>query len=351
MKTYQRTVLLAAALASAANAGVNVYGDAVVGLKYNTSTFSTNNNDNHFNLDGGTYAAGNSHLNFAASEAGKSGKGAYALAQVNLDLTGQNANADSLNTGQTYIGYKFDKLDIRMGKLNSLVYDYVGSMNQLGHFGTDIAVFDAMRGASTVADYPNAYGPTYERNATNGVFRAATNVGPAELAADVVLSTDSGRDWDYAEIGTKFSLQHIDLSAVYQTANSAVSNAWAGRDTTAIGAKYKMSNMTSDRRLKDLELMATFASYSKDPTNGEGSAYSVGLKMNNTSVLYQTSQAQDQARVNVSHVLPVSKSTDFGIEGQIPVSQAYIANNTGAAGNATKQQDNGFVTAYVAYKF
>jgi hypothetical protein len=356
VKTYQKTVLLAAALASAANAGVNVYGDAVVGLQYTVDSFSAAERDNKFEVVGGAYAAGNSHINFAASEAGKSGKGAYALAQVNIDLAGQNLEADSFNTGQSYIGYKFDKLDLRMGKMHSLVYDYVGSMNQFGHFGNDIAVFDAMRGhtiTTTFDDKVAILAPTYMRNATPGVLRASTKVGPAEVSADVVLTFNGGREWDFAEIGTKFSLQKVDLSIVHQSSNDDVSTtAWDVRDTTAVGAKYKMSNMTSERMLKDVELMATYASYSKDPANnGESSAYSVGAKFNNTSVLYQTSQAKDQARVNLAHVMPVSKSTEFGLEGQIPVSKPYINENSGAPSSTTKMNDESFVTAYIAYKF
>ena len=79
--------------------------------------------------------SGVGHLNFSASEAGKSGTGAYAFMETLPSFTGL------ASTGQTYVGYKGQRFDLRLGKLDSLTYEWVGSLNEADFkYANNIAV-------------------------------------------------------------------------------------------------------------------------------------------------------------------------------------------------------------------
>ena len=74
MKTFNKALLLAAVLASAANANVQVNGDTTIGLKY-TLKDNDSTQEDKFSVESGNDNQGFTHLRFTAAEGGKGGQG------------------------------------------------------------------------------------------------------------------------------------------------------------------------------------------------------------------------------------------------------------------------------------
>ena len=155
--------------------------------------------------------------------------------------------------------------------------------------------------------------------------------------------------------GAKFDIGSLEFAIVHQKANEGLDAAqYLHRSTTAASAAYALKHLTSSKLLKDVELMATYADYSEQTDlNGtiqsEDSSYSFGAKLNNTSILYQTSTQQDQERFNIQHERPLSKNAAFGIEAQLGTSD-YYAISGGSIANQTSRDDE-FVVAYLTMNF
>jgi hypothetical protein len=338
VKKLNKTVLLAAVLASAANAGLSITGDATVGLKYYTKETTANGtNDNHFVVESGNDNQGLTHINFSATDGGKSGKGAYAFVETAFDVT--DASPD-FTIGGAYVGYNANKFDVRLGTLDSLTYQWVGSMNEQMHFSDNIAI-----------------APVNEQEASNSI-QFLSKLGSVTLGAQARLTNDKN-DYDSIDLGAKFDIGSLEAAVVHQTANDGRSTAAQPqifqRDTTAVSLGYALKHLTSSKLLKDLELMATYADYSEQTVAASGkqsedSSYSVGAKLNNTSILYQTGISQDQERINIQHERPLSKNAAFGLEAQLGTKN-YYAIATNGSQNTTATRDNEFVVAYLTMNF
>ena len=292
MKKLNKTVLLAAVLASAANAGVNVTGDATVGLKYVTKS--------------GTSAQ-------EKTNGGKGGNGVYAFVGTDADITA--GSSTSFTIDQAYVGYKGNKFDTRMGTLDTLTYQWVSSLNEQQYFANNIAVASvgSQRGSNSI--------------------QATTKLGSVTLGAGARLPLNT-YDFTTYDLGAKFNIGKLALAVVHQTVNDNVAtNDYDKRDTTSLGLNYALKNLTSAKLLKDLELSATYADYSAQTTAGNGktseeNTYSIGLKMNNLSVLYQTGINADQEQWNIEYLRPLSKNAAFGVTGQI--AENYYGSSAGA---------------------
>jgi len=331
VKKLNKTVLLAAVLASAANANVNVSGDATIGFKYLTNTNTDANKDNLF-VSEGNDENGNAHLVFSATQGGKSADGAYALISFDFATSG----ATTLPIDQAYVGYKAKKFDIRMGQLDSLTYTWVGSANEHMYYADNISVV-----------------PARDQQLADSV-RATTKLGSVTLGAFAQLPGSVSYDYAVYDLGAKFDIGKFGLAVTHQEANDAIStNSYEHRDTTSAGLNYALKNLSSAKLLKGLELSATYASYSEQTTANSGrqsedSSYSIGLKMNNTSVLYQTGINYDQDQWNIQHLRPLSANTDFGITGQI--SSKYYASASGST-NSNETQGDEFVAVFMTTRF
>ena len=315
MKTFNKTLLLAAVLASAANANVQVTGDATIGLLY-TLKNSTTNKEDKFSVQSGNQSQGYTHINFAAAEGGKGGQGAFIFMETLTDLDGDNSNFQ-FNMGEEFVGYRTSMFDIRMGQIDSLMYSWVGTSNEKMLYADNIAIQPALN------DY------------NSNMLRLTTRLGKTLVAADVRLQ-DDGNDYEAYDIGARASLGKADISLVYQGIPDINTTAFDNRNTTAASISYDIT--------KNLNVMGTYANYSeKHANNGEDQSYSLGLTYNNASVLYQTSPDTDQGRVNLMYQMPVSKSTTFGVEAQF--ADKFYSNSA-----TTKTVDNEFVVGYIHYE-
>lgn len=319
MKTFSKQILLAAILASSANANVAVRGDTTIGLKYNFNK-STANKENQFEVTGGNQNQGFTHVVFAAAEGGQGGQGAYVMMETLTDIDGDNGGV-SFNMGQEFVGYRTKLFDVRLGQMDSLVYNWVGSLNEKMLYADNIAVV-----------------PASDQDVSN-ILRLTTQLGPVRVAADVRLKGDE-HDYEAYDIGAQFNLGKANISVVHQTEADINTDAGSGkafedRDTTALGVTYDVS--------KNLNLMATYANYDAErSTNGEDNSYSLGLTYKNASILYQTSDMKDQARYNVKYDIPLSDKTTFGIEGQFGDKYYNLSNET---------VEDEFVVGYIHYNF
>ena len=314
--------MFAAVLASAANAGVTISGDATMGVQY-VSDAADVAREHRWSVTQGNVDSGVGHLNFSASEAGKSGTGAYAFMETLPSFTGL------ASTGQTYVGYKGQRFDLRLGKLDSLTYEWVGSLNEADFkYANNIAV-----------------NPEHDENVLSSA-RVTTKLGPVLIGISAANNATSGtpQNYFYQEIGAKFELNKVNLALVHQKVDDDSSTAFNNRNTDSVGLTYSFKHLTSTKFLKDLDLHVTYASYSEDvATNGESDAMGIGFKINNTALMYQTSEKKDQARYNLVHTRPISKNTSLGIELQ--TGDDYFNNA------ATKTQEDTFGVVYLTYSF
>ncbi|MDG2348418.1 MAG: porin [Gammaproteobacteria bacterium] len=333
MKKLNKTVLLAAVLASAANAGVNVTGDATVGLKYVTKS-STPANENSFVVSSGNNDSGQTHLNFAATNGGKGGNGVYAFVGTNVDIT---AGTDTtLTVDQAYVGYKANKYDTRMGTLDTLTYAWVGSLNEQQYFASNIA---------TTALYMKSNGNSAQ---------ATTKLGTVTLGAGFNLPSSS-YDYTSYDLGAKFNVGKLALAVVYQKVNDAVAtNNYDKRNTTSAGLNYALKNLSSAKVLKDLVFTGTYSN-SSDSTTASGagkqsdkSTYSLGLKMNNASVMYQTGTSDGQDQWNIEYLRPLSKNASFGVTGQL--ASNYYGATTGTTSSSQTVADE-FAAVFLTTTF
>ena len=252
MKKLNKTVLLAAVLASAANAGVNISGDATMGLNYftkNGGSTGTADEDNQFVVNNGESTKGLTHINFSATEGGKNADGTYAFVETTIDLDSGGGTAVSLGNG--YVGYKGKRFDVKMGSIDSLTYQWVGSLNDKV-FLNNIAIT-----------------PVFDENVAN-VFQATTKLGPATLGLSTKLA-DTTYDYSSYDLGAKFTLAKLDLAVVHQEVNENVSQYnILSRSTTSGSLNYAFKNLTSTKFLKDLELTGTYAHYNAQTTANSG---------------------------------------------------------------------------------
>lgn len=314
MKTFNKTLLLAAVLASAANANVQVTGDTTIGLKYTLKDRQDTTKEDKFSVQSGNTSQGLTHINFAAAEGGKGGQGAYLFMETLTDIDGDNSNFE-FNMGEEFVGYRTSMFDIRMGQMDPLMYSWVGAKNEKMLYADNIAIH-----------------PALDQDASN-MLRLTTRLGKTTVAADVQLK-DDGDDYCAYDIGARLSLGKADLSLVHQEYGEGDSG-FAGRNTTGASIGYDIS--------KALNVTGTYANYSeKRTTNGEKDAYSLAVTYNNASVLYQTSPDKDQARYNLMYQFPVSKRTTFGVEAQ-------FGNKYYHQGASTKSNDDEFVVGYINY--
>lgn len=335
MKKLNKTVLLAAVLASAANAGVNVTGDATVGLKYVTKASASAEEDS-FVVSSGNDDNGQTHLNFAATNGGKGGNGVYAFVGTDADITA--GSGTSFTIDQAYIGYKGKKFDTRMGTLDTLTYQWVGSLNEQQYFADNIAV-----------------NPRYSQRISNSL-QATTKLGTVTLGAGFNLPAS---DYDYTsyDLGAKFNVGKLGLSVVYQTVNDNVAtNDYDKRNTTSAGINYALKNLSSAKMLKDLVFTGTYSNSNKSTTastagkQSEKSTYSLGLKMNNLSVLYQTGQDDGRDQWNVEYLRPLSKNASFGVTGQL-ASNYYTDTTTSGTTDAAQTVANEFAAVFLTTTF
>tara|TARA_X000000950_G_scaffold275159_1_gene361136 strand:- start:245 stop:1207 length:963 start_codon:yes stop_codon:yes gene_type:complete len=320
VKKLNKTVLLAAVLASAANAGVTISGDATMGVQY-LSDATTVGQEHRFSVRDGNSNNGKAHLNFSMSEAGKSGTGAYAF----IETIPSFSSTATLSTGQTYVGYKGQRFDIRLGTIDSLTYEWVGSLNEADFkYANNIAVK-----------------PMHNEDQAN-TARVTTKLGPV-LIGIAAANPVGTQNYLYQEIGAKFELNKVNLALVHQKVDDDDATAFNNRNTDSFGLTYSFKHLTSTKFLKDLDLNVTYASYSEDhASNGESDAMGIGFKINNTALMYQTSDRKDQARYNLVHTRPISKNTSLGIELQ--TGDDYMV-------GATKTQDDTFGVVYLTYSF
>ncbi|MEE2769854.1 MAG: hypothetical protein VX835_02080 [Pseudomonadota bacterium] len=323
MKKLNKTVLLAAVLASAANAGVIVGGDATIGLEYLAKSHASPTHEKMFVVDGGNSEHGFGHLTFAATDGGKGGNGAYAFVETFFDL----ADSTSLSTGQTYAGYNAKKFDVRLGKLDSLTYQWVGSLNEQQLYADNIAII-----------------PVSNEN-VNDSIQFTTKLGSVTLGAGAVLDESTTYDYTTYDLGAKFEVGKLGFSIVHQEANDGISTTgYLHRNTTSGSLEYAFKNLTSNRFLKDLEAFVTYADYSEQTAavssrQSEDSAYSVGLKLNNNQLLYQTGIRDSQEMMNFQHTRPISKNTNVGIMAQFDTSDYYDFNAAGVQAAAINRDD------------
>lgn len=318
MKKLNKTVLLAAVLASAANAGVTISGDATMGVQY-LSDGATVGQEHRWSVVQGNTDSGKGHLNFSVSEAGKSGTGAYAFMETLPSFTGL------ASTGQTYVGYKGQRFDLRLGKLDSLTYEWVGSLNEADFkYANNIAV-----------------NPEKSENVLSSA-RVTTKLGPVLIGITAANNVGT-QNYLYQEIGAKFELNKVNLALVHQKVDDDNTTAFNNRNTDSVGLTYSFKHLTSTKFLKDLDLHVTYASYSEDrASNGESDAMGIGFKINNTALMYQTSDRKDQARYNLVHTRPISKNTSLGIELQ--TGDDYMD-------GASLTQEDTFGVVYLTYSF
>ena len=342
--------MLAAVLASAANAGISINGDATVGLLYKMKD-PTSSREDKFSVESGNENSGMTHVNFSATDGGKSGKGAYAFIETIIDAADKDPNFD---VGGAYVGYNANKFDVRLGTLDSLTYQWVGSINTQQRFGENISVV-----------------PVQNEN-NDHTIQFLTNLNRVTLGAQVQFPDAYGAnlegDYRAYDLGAKFDIGNLAFALVHQEVNENAlltntrqnggDHEFLARNTTSASLGYELKNLTSNKFLKDLELAVTYADYSEQSKANatgqrtEDSTYSIGLKMNDTSLLYQAGIASDQERFNFQHERPLSKNAAFGIGAQFGTKD-YYATNTGddAETAASKTQDKEFVVAYLTMNF
>lgn len=315
MKTFNKALLLAAVLASAANANVSVNGDTTIGLKYTLKDNADSTQEDKFSVESGNDNQGFTHLRFTAAEGGKGGQGAYLYMETLTDIDGDFSSL-AFTLGQEFVGYRTSMFDIRAGKVDSLMYEWVGAKNEQMLYASNIAIV-----------------PTDNTDVSN-MLRLTTRFGKTMVAADVQLEDDS-HDYNAYDIGAKLSLGKAELSLVHQE-NGDNAAGFAGRNTTSAGISYDIT--------KALNVTGTYANYTaKRAVNSEDDAYSLIATYNNASIMYQTSQDKDQARYNLMYQFPVSKNTTFAVEAQF--GDKYF--NDGAA---TKTVEDEFVVGYIHYE-
>jgi hypothetical protein len=313
MKTFNKTLLLAAVLASAANANVQVTGDTTIGLKYTLKDRQDTTKEDKFSVQSGNSNQGLTHITFAAAEGGKGGQGAYLFMETLSDIDGDGSSL-TFTMGQEFVGYRTSMFDIRMGQIDTLMYSWVGAKNEKMLYADNIAIE-----------------PVKDQDVSNMV-RLTTRLGKTTVSADVQLQND-GDDYCAYDIGARLSLGKADLSLVHQEYGEGDSG-FAGRNTTGASISYDIT--------KALNVTGTYANYSeKHASNGEDDAYSLAVTYNNASVLYQTSPDKDQARYNLMYQFPVSKHTTFGVEAQF--------GNDFHHNGSTKTKDDEFVVGYINY--
>ena len=313
MKTFNKTLLLAAILASAANANVQVTGDTTIGLKY-TLKDNDSTQEDKFSVESGNDNQGLTHINFAAAEGGKGGQGAFLYMETLTDIDGDNS-VMSFAMGQEFVGYRTSMFDIRMGRIDSLMYEWVGANNEKMLYASNIAIV-----------------PVDNTDVSN-MLRLTTRLGKTVVSADVRLE-DDGNDYNAFDIGARLSLGKADLSIVHQE-NGDNAAGFDGRSTTGASISYDIT--------KALNVTGTYANYTaKRASNSEDDAYSLIATYNNASIMYQTSQDKDQARYNLMYQFPASKHTTFGVEAQF--GDKFF--NDGAA---TKRVEDEFVVGYINY--
>ena len=339
--------MLAAVLASAANAGLSINGDVTSGLVYSLKNADTNLEDK-LSVESGNNNQGMSHVNFSATDGGKSGKGAYAFLETMIDITDKDPNMD---VGGAYVGYNADKFDVRLGTLDSLTYQWVGSLNENQRYADNISIV-----------------PVKNEN-TDHSIQFLTKLGTVTLGAQAVLGDDmTNGDYVSYDLGAKFNLGKLSFALTHQevgeeyaiTKNgySKSTHKFLARNTTSAGLGYEFKNLTSNKLLKDLELAATYANYSEQSTANatgqrtEDTTYSVGLRMNHTELLYQKGIANNQERFNLQHERPISKNAAVGFSAQFGTQDYYKTETTNnSKTDASKVRDTENLVAYLTMNF
>ncbi|MEE2769853.1 MAG: hypothetical protein VX835_02075 [Pseudomonadota bacterium] len=348
MNKFNQTVLMAALVSSAANAAnVDIDGNATLGLMY-TVKATQGDRDHQFSVESGIADPnGMAALNFSSHVDGKNHDKYYYFLGTLTDFDGSNAGLNGSSTSvnpefnlmlnEAYVGYANRNYDVRAGQLDSLTYTWVGSLN----------------GNGWKYNEPMAVRPEWQVRNTN-VLRFTTQQGPVQLGIQSVMNRANSYDYAYIELGAKAKLAGLDISLVHQDVNDATStNAYAYRNTNAVGLEYSLGQPSKQSVLGGLTLMGTYADYSDQTTanatgqKSEENSYSIGLKTDHTAVLYQTSIEHDRARWNVMHTKPINEHITLGMEAQFG-SKNYYGITDNATDNTTTREKE-WVVGYVTY--
>lgn len=254
-----------------------------------------------------------SRLYFTENVYGNVTNGAYFLYEGDI--------ANNLAIKHSYLGYRQDVVDLRMGTLDSLIYSWVGTYSDPWNYGGNIAI-----------------APQYNRYLGNSMKVVTKLSDQFQLGVDAGLTQDT-RDYDYIDLGGKWSNNKLTLAMVYQENNKDSSTKFENRNTWASAIAYNVST--------NLKLAANYAHYTESYTsNSHEDSFSVGGKIKSTNISYQTSQNKDQARINLMHSIPLTKSSSIGLEAQVPINAKYYKN-----GATTKTYDTSFGNIYLGLRF
>ncbi|MEE2769856.1 MAG: hypothetical protein VX835_02090 [Pseudomonadota bacterium] len=288
---------------------LTVSGKIYSGLQYDLKNPSTTpTSEDHFSV-----ATSASRLYFSENYFGNTGHGTYFLYEG--DIFNDLANLHS------FVGYRTNQIDTRLGKLDSLVYSWVGSLTNPWTYGSNISVI-----------------PEYNRYLSNS-GRVVVSLGDQlKLGVNVLLNKDT-RDYSFYDLGGKWSNNTLAVSTVYQENNKDSTTAFENRNTWASAISYQIN--------KKITLNTLYTHYSNSyASNSKDDSFSVVIQNQKTYLSYQTSQNKDQSRVNLMHSIPLSDAASIGFEVQTPVNSKYYKD-----GATTKTDDASFAVIYLGFKF
>ena len=103
---------------------------------------------------------------------GRGGQGAYLYMETLTDIDGDFSSL-AFTLGQEFVGYRTSMFDIRMGKIDSLMYEWIGAKNEQMLYAGNIAIV-----------------PTDNTDVSN-MLRLTTRFGKTMVAADIQLEDDN----------------------------------------------------------------------------------------------------------------------------------------------------------------
>lgn len=284
--------------------GITTNGKIYLGLVYDKENSTSN--------DTFKVSVTSSRIYFSDNYMGTTKEGVYFLYEGDMN--------DNLSNKHSFLGYRTNKVDSRMGKIDSLLYHWIGSYSNEWNYGGNIAIV-----------------PQYNRFLTNS-GRVKVQLGD-QFEAGVNVGLNGSQDYNYFDVGGKWSNDKLTIASVYQFNHNNSTTAFENRDTWASAIAFKA--------IHALTLVANYAHYSDSyATNSYDDAFSIGAQNEQTTLFYQTSQNKDQARINLMHLIPLNDATRIGFEIQAPMHSKYY--NDGAS---TKTKDSSFAALYLGYNF